>query len=104
MLRKYSTTAMSAPCSGLEMAETAHFDSSAAPQRSKRTKVTKAGKAHAKLKPMAANEPNYKTLLANQNSPSRPSPARREPKRVSLVQARKRRSQRRRDREASANQ
>src|SRR5262249_12102016 len=44
---------------GLEMAETAHFDTSAAPERSKRTKVTKAGKAHAELKPMAANEPNY---------------------------------------------
>ena len=89
---------------GLEMAETAHFDYSAAPQRSKRTKVTKAGKAQAKLKPMAANEPNYKTRVAHQNSPSRTSPARREPKRASLVQARKRRSQRRRDREASANQ
>src|SRR5499433_3347462 len=50
---------------GLEMAETAHFDTSAAPERSKRTKVTKAGKAHAGLKPMAANEPNYKTLVAN---------------------------------------
>lgn len=75
---------------GLEMAETAHFDTSAAP--SKRTKVTKAGKAHAELKPMAANEPNYKTLVANQNRPSRTSPARREPKRVSPVQARKRRS------------
>jgi uncharacterized Zn finger protein len=89
---------------GLEMAETAHFDTSAAPERSKRTKVTKAGKAHAELKPMAANEPNYKTLVANQNRPSRTSPARREPKRVSPVQARKRRSQRRRDRGASASQ
>src|SRR6516162_1687719 len=50
---------------GLEMAETAHFDTSAAPERSKRTKVTKAGKAHAELKPTAANEPIYKTLVAN---------------------------------------
>jgi hypothetical protein len=83
---------------GLEMAETAHFDTSAAPERSKRTKVTKAGKAHAELKPM------YKTLVANQNGPSRTSPARGEPKRVSPVQARKRRSQRRRDRGASASQ
>jgi uncharacterized Zn finger protein len=91
---------------GLEMAETAHFDTSAAPERSKRTKVTKAGKAHAELKPMAANEPNYnyKTLVANQNRPSRTSPARREPKRVGPAQARKRRSQRRRDRGASASQ
>jgi len=91
---------------GLEMAETAHFDTSAAPERSKRTKVTKAGKAHAELKPMAANEPNYnyKTLVANQNRQSRTSPARREPKRVGPAQARKRRSQRRRDRGASASQ
>jgi uncharacterized Zn finger protein len=90
---------------GLEMAETAHFsNTSAAPERSKRTKVTKADKAHAELKPMAANEPNYKTLVANQNRPLRTSPARREPKRVSPVQARKRRSQRRRDRGASASQ
>jgi len=89
---------------GLEMAETAHFDISAAPERSKRTEVTKAGKANAELKPMAANEPNYKTLVANQNRPSRTSPTRREPKRVSPVQARKRRSQRRRDRGASASQ
>src|SRR5262249_46975131 len=88
---------------GLEMAETAHFDTSAAPERSKRTKVTKAGKAHAELKPTAANEPIYKTLVANQNKPSRTSP-RREPKRVGPVQARKRRSQRRRDRGASASQ
>src|SRR5262244_1722430 len=50
---------------GLEMAETASFDTSASPERSRRTKVTKAGKAHAELKPMAANEPNYKTLVAN---------------------------------------
>jgi uncharacterized Zn finger protein len=89
---------------GLEMAETAHFNTSAALERSKRTKVTKADKAHAELKPVAANEPNYKTLVANQNSPSRTSPARREPKRVSPVQARKRRSQRRRDRGVSASQ
>ena len=89
---------------GLEMAETAHFDTSAAPERSKRTKVMKAGKAHAELKPTAANEPNYKTLVANQNRPSRTSPARREPKRVGPAQARTRRSQRRRDRGASASQ
>ena len=86
---------------GLEMAESVHFDTSAAPARSKRTKVTRPGKAHAELKP-AANEPNYKTLVANQNRPSRTSSATREPKRVSPVQARKRRSQRRRDRGASA--
>ena len=89
---------------GLEMAETAHFNTSAALEWSKRTKVTKADKAHAELKPVAANEPNYKTLVANQNSPSRTSPARREPKRVSPVQARKRRAQRRRDRGVSASQ
>lgn len=86
---------------GLEMAET---DTSAAPARSKRTKVTKAGKAYAELKPMAANEPGYKTLVANQNRLSRTSPASPKPKRVSPVQARKRRSQRRRDRRASASQ
>ena|SRR5215472_14785234 len=89
---------------GLEMAETASFDTSASPERSRRTsyKVTKAGKVHAELKPIASNEPT--TLVAKQTSPSRTSLAKRQPQRVSLVQARKRRSQRRHDRTASANQ
>jgi len=77
---------------GLEMAETASFDTAAARKRSRRTKGTKAGKAHAELKPMAANEP--KTLVAKQNGPSHMLPAKRDPKRLSPVQARKRRSQR----------
>jgi uncharacterized Zn finger protein len=80
---------------GLEMAS---FDTSAASEQSRRTKVTKAGKARAELKPMAANEP--KAVVAKHNSPSHTSPAKREPKRVSPDQDRKRRSQRRRDRAA----
>src|SRR5262249_16373511 len=87
---------------GLEMAETARSERAAARKRSRRTKGTKAGKTHAELKPMAANEPNYKSLMANQNRPSRTSPARRDPNRVSPFQAR--RSQRRRGRGASASQ
>jgi uncharacterized Zn finger protein len=83
---------------GLEMAETASFDTSAAPERSTRTKVTKAGKARAELKPTAANEPE--AVVAKQNRPSRTSPIKREPKRVALVRARKRRTRRRRDRTA----
>jgi uncharacterized Zn finger protein len=83
---------------GLEMAETASFDTSAAPERSTRTKVTKADKARAELKPTAANEPE--AVVAKQNRPSRTSPIKREPKRVALVRARKRRTRRRRDRTA----
>jgi uncharacterized Zn finger protein len=83
---------------GLEMAETASFDTSAAPERSTRTKVTKAGEARAELKPTAANEPE--AVVAKQNRPSRTSPIKREPKRVDLVRARKRRTRRRRDRTA----
>jgi uncharacterized Zn finger protein len=83
---------------GLEMAETASFDTSAAPERSTRTKVTKAGKARAELKPTAANEPE--AVVAKQNRPSRTSPIKREPKRVALARARKRRTRRRRDRTA----
>jgi uncharacterized Zn finger protein len=83
---------------GLEMAETASFDTSDAPERSTRTKVTKAGKAGAELKPTAANEPE--AVVAKQNRPSRTSPIKREPKRVALVRARKRRTRRRRDRTA----
>src|SRR5215471_17639852 len=74
---------------GLEMEETASFDTAAARKRSRRTKGTKAGKAHAELKPMAANEP--KTLVAKQSGPSHTLPAKRDPKRLSPVQARKRR-------------
>jgi uncharacterized Zn finger protein len=83
---------------GLEMAETASFDTSAAPERSTRTKVTKAGEVRAELKPTAANEPE--AVVAKQNRPSRTSPIKREPKRVDLVRARKRRTRRRRDRTA----
>jgi uncharacterized Zn finger protein len=82
---------------GLEMAQTAPFER----ERSKRTKVTKAGKAHPELKPMAANEPNDEIPVAKQNSLCA-SPAKRDPNRVSPLQARKRRSQRRRGRGASA--
>src|SRR5258707_11041565 len=60
---------------GLEMAETASFDTSAAPERSTRTKVTKAGEARAELKPTAANEPE--AVGAKQNRPSRTSPIKR---------------------------
>jgi uncharacterized Zn finger protein len=74
---------------GLEMAETASFDTSAAPERSRR-KATKAGKMHT-------------TLVAKQR-PVRRSPVEREPRRVSPVQARKRCSQRQRDRAASSGQ
>jgi uncharacterized Zn finger protein len=75
---------------GLEMAEAASFDTSAAPERSTRTKLTQAGKACAELKPTAANEP--KAVVVEQNRPSRTSPIKREPKRVALVRARKRRT------------
>lgn len=78
---------------GLEIAETASLDTSAAPERSTQTKVTKAGKARTELKATAAHEP--KAVVAKQNRPSRASPINREPKRVALVRARKRRTRRR---------
>jgi len=73
---------------GLEMAETASFDTAAAPKRSRRTKGTKAGKAHAELKPMAANEP--KILVAKQSGPSHTLSAKRDPKHLRRSNCRRR--------------
>ena len=75
---------------GLEMAETASFDTSAAPEQPQRTKAAKRGKARAESKTTAASEP--KTKAAKQNSSPRASRANSEPKWVALVQARKRRA------------
>jgi uncharacterized Zn finger protein len=87
---------------GLEMAETASFDTPAAPERPQRTKAAKGGKGRAVSKTTAASEP--KTKAAKQNSSPRASRTNSEPKWVALVQARKRRAQRRRDRAASPSQ
>jgi uncharacterized Zn finger protein len=86
---------------GLEMAETASFDTPAAPERPQRTKAAKGGKGRAVSKTTAASEP--KTKAAKQNSSPRASRTNSEPKWVALVQARKRRA-RRRDRAASPSQ
>jgi uncharacterized Zn finger protein len=75
---------------GLEMAETASFDTSAAPERPQRTKAAKRGKARAESKTTAASDP--KTKAAKQNSSPRASRTNSEPKWVALVQARKRRA------------
>jgi len=72
---------------GLEMAETASFDTSERPQR---TKAAKRGKARVKSKTTVASEP--KTKAAKQNSSPRASRTNSEPKWVALVQARKRRA------------
>jgi uncharacterized Zn finger protein len=50
---------------GLEMAETASFDTPAAPERPQRTKAAKGGKGRAESKTTAASEP--KTKAAKQN-------------------------------------
>jgi uncharacterized Zn finger protein len=75
---------------GLEMAETASFDTPAAPERPPRTKAAKGGKGRAESKTTAASEP--KTKAAKQNSSPRASRTNSEPKWVALVQARKRRA------------
>jgi uncharacterized Zn finger protein len=75
---------------GLEMAETASFDTPAAPERPQRTKAAKGGKGRAESKTTAASEP--KTKAAKQNSSPRASRTNSEPKWVALVQARKRRA------------
>ncbi len=54
---------------GLEMAETASFDTPAAPERPQRTKAAKGGKGRAESKTTAASEP--KTKAAKQNSSPR---------------------------------
>jgi uncharacterized Zn finger protein len=87
---------------GLEMDETASFDTPAAPERPQRTKAAKGGKGRAVSKTTAASEP--KTKAPKQNSSPRASRTNSEPKWVALVQARKRRAQRRRDRAASPSQ
>jgi uncharacterized Zn finger protein len=56
---------------GLEMAETASFDTPAAPERPQRTKAAKGGKGRAESKTTAASEP--KTKAAKQNSSPRAS-------------------------------
>jgi len=56
---------------GLEMAETASFDTPAAPERPQRTKAAKGGKGRAESKTTVASEP--KTKAAKQNSSPRAS-------------------------------
>jgi uncharacterized Zn finger protein len=56
---------------GLEMTETASFDTPAAPERPQRTKAAKGGKGRAESKTTAASEP--KTKAAKQNSSPRAS-------------------------------